>query len=76
MTIGPYTITHEIALGQLKTDENVGGLLILPQLQVAIDAMPSDNFTFIVTKNGSPSLRRALATGFTNAASRLGLPLR
>jgi hypothetical protein len=73
--IGPYTITHEVALGQQKTDENVGGLLILPQLQAAIDAMPSDNLTFTSSRRMAPrSLRRALRIGSTNAASRLGLP--
>jgi integrase len=30
VVIGPYKITHEIALVQQKTDEDVGGLLILP----------------------------------------------
>ena len=50
--VGPYKVTHELDLGQQKTDEDVGGLLILPQLQAAIDALPADNLTFIVTKDG------------------------
>jgi site-specific recombinase XerD len=73
LTIGPYTITHEIALGQQKTDENVGGLLILPQLQAAIDAMPSDNFTFIVTKNGSPLTKESFGNWFHECCIEAGL---
>ena len=73
MTVGPYNVTHEIALGQQKTDENVGGLLILPQLQAAIDAMPSDNFTFIVTKIGSPLTRESFGNWFHECCIEAGL---
>jgi hypothetical protein len=66
--LGPLTITHEIALGQRKTGEEVGGLLILPHLQAAIDAMPSDNLTFIVAQNGKPLTKESFGTGSTNAA--------
>ena len=66
-------MTHEMALGQQKTDEDVGGLLILPQLQAAIDALPADNLTFIVAKDGKPLTRRASATGSMTAALRQGL---
>ena len=73
VTVGPYTITHEIALGQQKTDENVGGLLILPQLQAAIDAMPSDNLTFVVTKNGSPLTKESFGNWFHDCCIEAGL---
>jgi integrase len=73
VVIGPYTITHEIALVQQKTDEDVGGLLILPQLQAAIDAMPADNLIFIVTKEGKPLTKESFGNWFHECCLEAGL---
>ena len=73
VVIGPYTITHEIALVQQKTDEEVGGLLILPQLQAAIDAMPADNLIFIVTKDGKPLTKESFGNWFHACCIEAGL---
>src|SRR5262245_59745595 len=73
VSIGPYTITHEIALGQQKTDESVGGLLILPQLQAAIEAMAADNLTFIVGKNGKPLTKESFGNWFHECCFQAGL---
>ena len=73
VAIGPYTITHEVALVQQKTDEDVGGLLILPQLQRAIDAMPADNLIFIVTKDGKPLTKESFGNWFHDCCLEAGL---
>jgi len=57
---------------QQKTDEDVGGLLILPQLQAAIDAMPADNLIFIVTKDGKPLTKESFGNWFHDCCSKLG----
>ena len=71
--VGPLTITHEIALGQQKTDEEVSGLLILPQLQAAIDAIPADNLTFIVAKKGKPLTKESFGNWFHECCIEAGL---
>jgi len=73
VSVGPYKVTHELALGQQKTDEDVGGLLILPQLQAAIDAMPSDNLTFIVAKDGKPLTKESFGNWFHECCLEAGL---
>jgi integrase len=73
VTVGPLPITHEIAVGQQKTDEEVGGLLILPQLQAAIDAIPADNLTFIVAKNGKPLTKESFGNWFHECCIEAGL---
>jgi site-specific recombinase XerD len=73
VVVGPLTITHEIALGQQKTDEDVGGLLVLPQLQAAIDAMPADNLTFIVAKNRKPLTKESFGNWFHECCLEAGL---
>jgi site-specific recombinase XerD len=71
--VGPLKVTHEIDMGQEKTDEDVGGLLILPQLQAAIDAMPSDNMTFVVTKGGRPLTKESFGNWFHDCCVEAGL---
>jgi integrase len=71
--VGPYKVTHELALGQQKTDEDVGGLLILPQLQAAIDAMPADNLTFIVGNDGKPLTKESFGNWFHECCLNGGL---
>jgi len=58
---------------QQKTDEDVGGLLILPQLQAAIDAMPADNLIFIVTKDGKPLTKESFGNWFHDCCIEAGL---
>jgi integrase len=71
--VGPYKVTHEIDLGQQKTDEDVGGLLVLPQLQAAIDALPTENLTFIVGKDGKPLAKESLGNWFHECCLEAGL---
>ncbi len=71
--VGSYKVTHEFDLGQQKTDQDVGGLLILPQLQAAIDAMPADNLTFIVANKGKPLTKESFGNWFHNCCIEAGL---
>jgi site-specific recombinase XerD len=71
--VGPFKVTHEIDLGQQKTDEDVGGLLVLPPLQAAIDALPADNLTFIVSKDGKPLTRESFGNWFHDCCLEAGL---
>ncbi|MGH6865740.1 MAG: site-specific integrase [Methyloceanibacter sp.] len=73
VSAGPFTVTHELDLGQQKTDEDVGGLLVLPWLQAAIDALPADNLTFIVAKNGKPLTKESFGNWFHDCSVEAGL---
>jgi site-specific recombinase XerD len=71
--VGPYSLTHEIVLNQQKTDQDVGGLLVLPPLQAAFDAMPANNLTFLVTKNGTPLTKESFGNWFHDCCLEAGL---
>ena len=58
---------------QQKTDQDVGGLLVLPLLQAAIDAMPANNLTFLVTKNGTPLTKESFGNWFHDCCLEAGL---
>jgi site-specific recombinase XerD len=73
VSVGPYSLTHEIVLNQQKTDQDVSGLLVLPPLQVAIDAMPANNLTFLVTKNGRPLTKESFGNWFHDCCLEAGL---
>ena len=47
--------------------------LILPQLQAAIDALPADNLTFIVAKNGKPLTKESFGNWFHECCIEAGL---
>jgi hypothetical protein len=73
--IGPLKITHELRLPyQEKTGECVEGLLILLQLQAAIDALAVQGFdTFLVTAEGKPFSKGGLANWFRKRCRAVGL---
>ena len=47
--------------------------MILPQLQAAIDAVPADNLTFIVAKNGKPLTKESFGNWFHECCIEAGL---
>jgi integrase len=62
-----------ISLKQQKTRAQVD-IPVLPELQVAIDAMPAEHLTFLVTDAGKPYTASAFATWFAKQCAAAGLP--
>ena len=71
---GRYTVTHELCITQQKTGGEVAGLLILPPLQAAIDALPADNMTFLITKYGGQFTKESYGNWFHDCCMEAGLP--
>jgi integrase len=62
-----------IRIERLKGSDDVE-IEIAPELQAAIDAMPKDNMTFIITTGGKPRSRFGLGNDFAGWAKEAGLP--
>jgi len=57
-----------------KVGPVVVSLRILPELQEALDAMPRDNLTFLVTDNGKPYTVGGFGNWFRSACDKAGIP--
>jgi integrase len=62
-----------IRIERIKGSDDVD-ILIAPELQAALDAMPKSNMTFIVTASGKPRSRFGLGNDFSGWAREAGLP--
>ena len=70
---GTNIVTHELCITQQKTGSEVAGLLILPPLQSAIDALPADNMTFLITKYGGQFTKESYGNWFHDCCLEAGL---
>lgn len=71
--IGAFKITHELHLPCADKNDEPIDLPILPSLQAAIDALPSDNLTFILGATGKPLAKESFGNWFHECCIEAGL---
>jgi integrase len=72
--LGPQHIKDgRIRIARSKGSRDVD-ILMSPELQAAVDAMPKEHLTFLVTERGKPRSKYGLGNDFRRWADKAGLP--
>jgi integrase len=72
--LGPQHVQNgRIRIARTHGSRDVN-ILVSPELEAAIDAMPKRHLTYIVTKNGKPRSKYGLGNDFAEWATAAGLP--